>query len=223
MRVWITKTQPPRPDGLSRLISWGYKPICSPLLHLATAQICPTPPARDVTDLIFTSQNAVRYFSQYSDHRNTRIIAVGEMTAACARDHGFTDIICLDGTAQHIIDYITALNDQSRSYYHGCGKDHRGDIVEHLNKAGIKAVRQILYQTYAPQVNRSVMAEYILLYSPKAAQILAQSPPQNRAHIISISAATDDALGEMPTLSRQTAASPNENSMFDLLPRAHQR
>lgn len=225
MRVWITKTQPPKLDRLERLKSWGYDPVWQPLLRHAPAETCPNPPSHTVSDLIFTSQNAVKYFAQYTDRRNFQIIAVGAATAQCARDHGFERVVSADGTARDIIHMITEFQDPSRAYYHGCGRDHRGDIVERLKEAGLDAERQILYETYAVNaetVKMPIMSDYIFLYSPKAARSLATQLRHDKkiglAHIISISAATNEALGDMSSLSRHVAAAPTEKSMLELLP-----
>ena len=89
--VLITRPEEEYADTASMVAALGYDPVPCPMLKIETV------PARfdDVTKfqaLIFTSAGALPPFCAQSDVRDIPVYAVGDVTAARARQAGFTDV-----------------------------------------------------------------------------------------------------------------------------------
>lgn len=215
--VWITRTEPLAERSAARFKDAGFYPIIAPLLVIAPPPVMPPIPPRGAA-LIFTSQNGLNAFCQMSQFRGHAVITVGDATAGAARKAGFTDVISASGTAQDVAALILQNSQTDRPYWHIAGRHVRGNIIEDLRAAGLQAERHIFYDSTPvdtlPDIEMSTV-DVAALYSPLAAQTFAALAPHlAQTATLSISPATDAALGALNTAPRLIAAAPNEESML---------
>lgn len=199
---------------------FGLACVISPLLNVMPSPDMPPQPAKDDV-LVFTSQNGLSWFCEFTKRRDWRVVSVGDATAAQAKSAGFTFVISAGGTSEDVTQVIKSNFPKNTSIVHCAGKHVRGSITQDLNAAGYKARRDLYYQSAPvsrlPNIDLSKLS-HIALYSPLAAQTLASLKPDLSAvTVLSISQATDAALGDIGCQSRRIAAAPNETAMLALL------
>ena len=219
-RIWITRTLPSVHRSAANFAQLGLACAVAPLLKVMPAPTMPPKPQWDDI-LIFTSQNGLNWFCEFTKRRDWRVVTVGDETAAQATKAGFDKVSSAGGTSRDVTALITSNFAKGSSFVHCAGKHVRGTITQDLQAAGYKARRDLYYQSSPisslPNIDLAKLS-YIALYSPLAAQTLAGFQP-NLAGItlLSISAATDAALGNIRCQSRRVAKAPTETAMLALL------
>ena len=219
-RIWITRTLPAAHRSAANFAQLGLACAVAPLLKVIPApNMPPQPEADDV--LIFTSQNGLNWFCEFTKRRDWRVVTVGDETAAQAAKAGFSQVSSAGGTSRDVTALITSHFAKGSSFVHCAGKHARGTITQDLQAAGYKARRDLYYQSSPisslPNIDLAKLS-YIALYSPLAAKTLAGFKP-NLAGItlLSISEATDAAMGDINCQSRRVAKAPTETAMLALL------
>lgn len=220
-KLWLTRSLPVAYDSAENWAKAGCACAVSPLLTVAPPADPPPPPERG-TALVFTSRNGVRFFIEYSARRTHDVITVGDATAQAARDAGFANVWSANGTSDDVTKLLMELTPKTTPIIHCAGQHVRGAITQDLLAAGYTARRDVYYRTepvdYLPNLDLSQLS-YIALYSPLAAKTLAAFHPDvSHLTTLSISAATDAALGPL-TCRRLIAEAPNEAAMIALLKR----
>jgi len=219
-RIWITRTLPGAHKSAANFAHLGLACAISPLLTLTPAPEMPPRPDKNAV-LIFTSQNGLHSFCEFTEFRHWQVVTVGDETAALARRLGFKTVRSASGTAVDVTGWIKANVPVSRPIVHCAGAHVRGNIVDNLRAAGYAVRRDIYYNSQPisklPQIDLMKL-HYIALYSPLAAKtLIGLKADLSTVTIISISAATDKALGHVECHSRLIAKSPNETAMLALL------
>ncbi len=227
MKVWITRAEPGAGETAKRLMHLGHEPLIAPLL-VVRPLVDASPDLTGIGALAFTSANGVRAFAELSSRRDLPVFAVGEATAAAARDARFTDVHAgpsdVAALAAEIVDRRTTLQG---AVLHAGAAEPAGDLAGALQASGV-AVRSVaLYQTVAaPPLSPALLAQLpgvqaVLLHSPKAARALASlSTPGldlNGAHLLGLSPACLTPLADLPAAGRQSAKAPNEADLLALL------
>lgn len=213
-KVWITRTEPGATQSADVWARAGATSMVAPLLQVTPASTPPRPGQKDI--LIFTSPNGVRSFAKFWPQKYWRAICVGDATAASARKVGFADIISVGGTGRDVTQYIRAHIDKSEVITHCAGKHVAGTIVEDLLADGFTSRRDLYYfsNPVAHLPHLSEEPDWVALYSPLAAKTLVRLRPDlSTLKIVSISPATDSALGTLQTRCRIWAEAPNEAAM----------
>jgi len=220
-KLWLTRSLPAAYKSAEAWAKKGCACAISPLLTIAPPKAAPPLPPKNAV-LIFTSSHGVSAFTDLSDSRAHTVITVGDATAATAHAAGFENVTSANGTSEDVTALALKTVPKSTSIIHASAEDVRGRIIEGLLAAGYNARRDIYYRServsaLPPRLNIKTLS-YIALYSPKAAETLAGfAPDLSGVTIISISAATDAALGDIKTQARLIAAAPNETAMLALL------
>ncbi len=218
--IWITRTLPGAHKSGANYASLGLACIISPLLALAPAAQMPPRPDKKAL-LIFTSQNGLNSFCDFTSSRDWPLVTVGDETAEQARTLGFKDVRSAAGTASDIIKLIKSNVPMSQPIIHCAGQHVRGNITKELGAAGYSIRRDIYYETHPvlklPNLDVTKL-NYIALYSPLAAKTLrVLTSDLSTVTTLSISEATDEALGNLKCQSRLVAKSPDETAMLALL------
>ncbi len=155
-----------------------------------------------VDGLIFTSEAAVRVFSDLTDARALPAWCVGDRTAEAANSVGLL-ARSAQGNADRLVDAITADAPKGR-WLHLHGRDVRGDVSDRLQMAGIHAEAKEIYAQV--DIDNSARIQALIegrrlviapLFSPRSAQRFADaigSAPPSRLAAVAISPATRDAL-----------------------------
>ncbi len=170
----------------------GFAAIVAPLFTVRAVDW--SPPATPPRAVLLTSANAARLGGAgLQTLSRLPLYAVGESTAAAARDAGFTRIAI--GTAG--IDAIVgqARRDGIDRLLHLAGREHRPP-----DDARVAIERRIVYASDAvtslPEAARAALPQAIaLLHSPRAAALFATLVDPGNISIVAISAAARDAAG----------------------------
>ena len=217
----MTRSRPGASFTAASLAAKGFDPVVQPLLGIEAVSPLPSLPAKDAV-LLVTSKNALRIFTGATDLRHWLVLTVGDGTAALARRSGFKAVTSAGGTSADLIALVQqSVTAKSTPLVHIAGQIVRGQICETLRAAGYNARRDIYYTSAPkklPEGFETSGIDYVLLYSPLAAQSLAsQSADIDDAVIICMSPETMLALGTTFSGKCRIAPAPNEASMFSLL------
>jgi len=137
----------------------------------------PLPPLDPFVGLIFTSENAVRVYSQMTDQRDLPAWCVGTRTQRRAEEAGL--VARAGGGDATSMTRVIVENGESGPFLHLHGHHTRGDIVGTLNKQGVAASGAEIYEQVAIAPNRELAAlaatRRIIapLFSPRSAGLLA--------------------------------------------------
>ena len=147
MRIAVTRAEPDASRTASRIDARGGQGVLAPLLTIG-----PDPNLnRDLTGvqaLIFTSANGVRAFGHPS--RDVRVLAVGDATAAAAKELQFNEVVSADGDSAALIQLARdTLDAQAGRIVHVSGAHIAGDVAAALQAAGFAAERRIGYEARA--------------------------------------------------------------------------
>jgi uroporphyrinogen-III synthase len=181
VRVLVTRPRPAATALAAELASLGHDALLEPLLTI-TAE--PDARARLAIALdgaqavLFTSINGVEAFSAASERRDLRAFAVGDGTAASARQAGFAETESAHADVEALATLVAAKLDPSAgALVHAGGRAVAGDLAARLARVGF-TVRQVpLYNALpagalsAPTVNavRAGEIDAALFFSPRTA------------------------------------------------------
>ena len=218
--IWITRTLPAAHKSAQAFAHLGLAAAIAPLLLVSPPEDMPAMPPQEAL-LIFTSANGLSAFCELTDERHWPVVTVGAETAVQARKAGFENVSSADGTSDDVTALVKASASLSTPIIHCAGVHVRGSITQDLRAAGYQARRDLYYRSAPvetlPKIDLSKL-NYLALYSPLTAKTLASFKLNlSTVTILSISAATDAALGDLKAQSRLIAKAPNEAAMLDLL------
>lgn len=220
--VWITRTAPAAFKSAENWAKEGYAAAVAPLLDITKPRVMPTLPPRDAV-VIFTSGNGAKAFADMTLLRHWPVVTPGWQTKRIAHDLGFRTVTSAQGTSEDVLKVILKDFEVERPIHHCAGNHVRGQITETLIDKGYRAQRDLYYQSSPvktlPKINTSQL-DFVALYSPLAAKTLAEfSPDLTEVTVLSISKATDEALGEMICKARYIAEAPTEAALLEAVPK----
>jgi uroporphyrinogen-III synthase len=181
VRVLITRPRPAAAALAARLAKLGHEPLLEPLLTIA-----PEPDARarlaialeGAQAVLFTSLNGVDALAASTERRDLRAFAVGDGTAAAARQAGFAEVESAHADAEALARLVTAkLVPSDGALVHAAGRAVAGDLAGRLARAGF-TVRQVpLYRAIpadalspsAVEAFRAGAINAALFFSPRTA------------------------------------------------------
>jgi len=228
-RVLVTRPEPGASRTAERLRRAGCEPVVVPL-----TEIVPLPhgiPAGAFGAAAASSANALRH----ADPAVVRLLsakplfAVGDETAAAAREAGFADVRTSNGSATDLVRAVASGADRFLPVAYLCGRVRLDSFEAGLGAEGIGVVAIETYDTLARTPSPQELADLdgapvtaALVYSAKAAEALAGLVAPRAGAIfrdatfIAISPRVAERLG---ALSQRvvSAAAPDEDAMFELL------
>lgn len=228
LKIWITRAEPGASATAARVRARGHAPVVEPLLHVE-----PLPVdwinLDGVGALAFTSGNAVRAFAAVSPERTLRVFAVGQTTAAEARQAGFRSVLSSDGDVNLLADRIAtrAIELRGKSVLHPGAAEPAGDLVGELEKAGIMARALPLYDTTPVEPDAAFLdtlgeLDAVLVHSPKAGKALAallRKHPAPKLRAFCLSPAVARPLARAKLAGRAAAELPTEDALLNLIDR----
>ena len=181
-RALITRPQEDSADLAIALARRGIAPILAPMMRIEYASADIETEIAPAQAILFTSRNGVRAFSRVSPRRDIAVFAVGDSTAALARDNGFVNVESANGDnadlARLVIDRLVPSDGM---LFHAAGATIAGDLSGALDKAGFRTVRRTLYNAKAVDrladaatAMRNGELDYVLFFSPRTARIFVE-------------------------------------------------
>lgn len=171
LKVAITRAAPENARTAERVRALGHDPILAPLIFIE-----PDPdfdPALDgVQALLFTSINGVRGFAAASAERSVRVLAVGDATAAHAREAGFAQVQSADGDVAALAHLAqTKLDPRQGALLHVSGEDIAGALLSTLRAVGFQIERRVAYEAHLaqklPEPLKRADIDVVLFHSPR--------------------------------------------------------
>ena len=195
----VLRPEPGAAATAARARELGLEVILAPLFAIRTIAPDLSTASAPPDALLLTSANAARSMGELSAPNafaHLPIYAVGDATAAAARQAGFAHVIAGSGDAAAIVAQAAA--DGVRRLLHLAGRDHRAVLHPALT-----IDRAIVYAAdpvrFLPPHARAALAwpAVALVHSPRAAQHLAELVPDRERHAIAaISRAAAEAAGQ---------------------------
>jgi len=179
VRILVTRPEPDNARTAAALRARGHTPLPAPLLRIepVAAEIGPGPFAA----ALVTSANAVRALATHP--ARTRVMAlpafaVGEATAAAAREAGFASVEAADGDAASLVRLVRArFGATAAPLLYLAGADRAADLGTALARDGIAVTLAVIYrallQPFAAGVRAELVAgriEAVLHYSRRSAR-----------------------------------------------------
>jgi uroporphyrinogen-III synthase len=242
MAILVTRPHPDNEATAANLRARGYDVMLAPLLKFEPVAF------HDENDetyaaVIVTSANAIRAIAQQLPELRLSklpLFAVGEHTAATARDAGFTEVIAAGGDAAALRDRVLqsardkVLKKKSTLLYLA-GADLSRDLAGELGAEGFSVVTQTTYRmTPVKHLPRAVCdgfaahgIEAVLHYSRRSARAFVDAARFEGVEISALaipqcclSESVAGALREAAASQVAVAASPDENALFRAMERA---
>ena len=231
----VTRPRAEAAELAGALAARGIAAIIEPLLdiHYLSA---PAPDLAGVQAILCTSANGVRALARLTGERAVPLFAVGETSAARARDEGFLRVESAGGTVGDLARLARELLCPAAGpLLHVAGSVAAGDLSGELRDHGFAVERAVLYEARpAPSLSAACLrafdagsVDFALFFSPRTAAIFARLA--ERAGIaaalaavaaISLSGAADASLDGLPFRERLVAERPDQPGLLAALDRA---
>jgi uroporphyrinogen-III synthase len=229
-RVLITRPREDAEPLARRLSALGAEPVIEPLIAIHRETDAPLDLA-DAAAVALTSANGARTLAAVSFRRDVPVFAVGEATAAAARDAGFGDVRSAAGDVNALATLImNTLAPAAGWVVHVSGADAAGDLAGRLQEAGFRARRVVLYRAMASErlseatrtLLRSGSLAMVLFFSPRTATTFVRlanrdelGPACRSAAAVCLSGAVADAVRVLPWREVRVARVPDQDSLLD--------
>jgi len=219
-KIWITRTAPAAFKSADLWVKEGFATEVAPVLEVSKPREQPDLPVRDGV-IIFTSGNAAKAFADMTLLRHWPVVTPGYQTQRISHGLGVRTVTSANGTSEDVTKLVMEKYTTARPIFHCSGNHVRGSITEDLAAVGYRVRRDVYYLStpvaQMPNIRPEQM-DYVALYSPLAAKILAGfTPDLTGATLLCLSPAVEEALGDLPCKARLIAESPNELSLIDTL------
>jgi len=147
MKVLVTR---PREDAaalVAALTVRGHEVMLEPLLTIVPRGAVDWPAGHEVAQaLLVTSANGARAFAGLDQRRDLPVFAVGDASAAVARDLGFGDVVSAAGDVADLAALVAArLDPADGPLLHPAAGLLAGDLQTTLSAAGFTLLRAVLY------------------------------------------------------------------------------
>jgi uroporphyrinogen-III synthase len=242
MAILVTRPHPDNEATAAALRTLGYDVLLAPLLKFEPV------PFRDEREAVYnavlvTSANAIRAIApQLRELKllDLPVFAVGEHTAAAARDAGFVTVIVAGGDAASLRDTVRQsargkVLKKKGTLLYLAGADLSRDLAGELGAQGFDVVTQTTYRmtpvTHLPRNVRDGFAAHgiqaVLHYSRRSARAFLEAARSEGVEISALaipqcclSENVAAVLREAGASQVAVAASADENALFSTLERA---
>ncbi|GLH76952.1 uroporphyrinogen III methyltransferase [Bradyrhizobium sp. SSBR45G] len=239
MAVLVTRPAPDNERTATALRARGFDVLLAPMLRFEPVAL-PADIGHDVAAVIVTSSNALRAIAPQlkgSALLGLPLFAVGDQTAAAARDAGFRQVVSAAGDATALRNLIanSAVIDAKATLLYLAGADISRDLASELTARGFDVITQTVYRM-APvaALPRAICEAFaanriqaVLHYSRRSAAAFVAAIQADGVEISALavphgclSANVAEVLREAGATQVTIAAHPDENDMLEGLARA---
>jgi uroporphyrinogen-III synthase len=234
MRALVTRPRAEAEALATLLAKRGIEAVIEPLMKVAHDSEA-LPDLAGVQAILCTSANGVRALALAGDERGVPVFAVGDATAARARAEGFHHVESAGGDVEDLAYLVRQrLAPQAGKLLHVAGSVVAGDLGGALGDAGFTVERVALYEAEAVAALTPATAQLVadggfdfaLFFSPRTAAIFARlveagdlAAGLRPTIAVSISAAADAVLVDLPFRERLIAHPPTQAALLELIDR----
>jgi uroporphyrinogen-III synthase len=234
MKVLVTRAEGNAEKLATRLAERGHESIIETLMTIrfqpeAARSIAPF--LDGVQAVLFTSANGVRAFADATPLRDFRAFAVGDATAAAAREAGFADVTSAGGAVEDLAKLVIGrIKPKDGAVFHAAARVTAGDLQGLLEAAGFSVRRAALYEAVESKrlsdaTRQAIVGHEIhaaLFFSPRNAATfvrLAAGLEEGCQHMVAValSSAVAEKLAPLPWRRVEVAAAPNESALLAAL------
>ena len=189
--VVVLRPEPGASETLGRARELGLDAVAIPLFDIEPVEWTP-PDAQAFDGLLLTSANAVRHAGDGLRHlRGMPVYAVGQATAAAARDAGFG----LAATGDAGVDRLLGSIDPDLRLLHLCGEDRQAPSSDGPPITAVPVYRARVRAD--ADLTAAAQGAVIMIHSPRAGRHLAELVEQRASiAIVAISDSAAAAAGE---------------------------
>lgn len=182
MKLLVTRPAADSAELAALLEADGHAVVIDPMLEVRPLD-AEVPPLDAVKALLFTSANGVRAFAAKSERRDLDVYAVGDRTAAAARQAGFLQVASAEGDVAALARLVeTDRKPEEGALLHVSGAVRAGNLAETLGAKGYTVQHAALYEAVpATALNDAATAaldegslDGVLLFSPRTAKQFVQ-------------------------------------------------
>lgn len=206
MRLLLLRPEPGASETAARARAIGLAPVVDPLFEIRPVASAPVDPAL-YEAVLLTSANGARHVPPAL--AALPCFAVGESSAAAAREAGFADVRTgpLDGAAAAAAMAAAGV----RNAVHPCGRDHLPVAAE-----GVEIDRLVVYSAEPVEHGPIRGPAVAMIHSARAGARFAElAEERSEIALAAISAAAADASGEGWAL-KAVAARPRDQALLEL-------
>ncbi len=230
LRALVTRPRAEAAELAAALAGRGIEAVIEPLIEIKTLDL-PAPSLAGVQAVLCTSANGVRALAAAVAERAIPVFAVGDATAAQAREKGFQRVESAHGDVGELARLVRRrLDPAGGRLLHVAGTTVAGDLAGELRDAGFTVERAVMYEAQAAAAldpaTVAALAEggidLALFFSPRTATIFARlaiaagiADRLGRVTALSISPAADAALVPLSFRERIVAAAPTQAALLD--------
>ncbi len=234
LQALVTRPREEAAALAAALAARGIAAVIEPLIEIGFRDEG-MPDLAGVQAVLCTSANGVRALARATVERDLPLLAVGNATGARACAAGFISVASAGGDAADLVRLASQnLRPQDGRLLHISGDTVAGDLAAGLHAHGFAVDRLVLYDARpvsalslgATQALASGAIDFALFFSPRTAAIfVGLATDAGLGHscsaltAVSISAAADAALAELPWRQRRIAPRPNQAALLEALDR----
>jgi uroporphyrinogen-III synthase len=230
LRALVTRPRAEAAELAAALAVRGIEAVIEPLIEIKTLDL-PAPSLVGVQAMLCTSANGVRALAAAVTERGIPIFAVGDATAAQAREEGFQQVESAHGDVGELARLVRRrLNPTDGRLLHVAGTAVAGDLAGELRDARFAVERAVMYEAQAatalaPATTAGLTdggIDLALFFSPRTSAIFARlaiaagiAGRLGRVAALSISPAADAGLVRLAFRERFVAAAPTQAALLD--------
>lgn len=227
-RALVTRPRAEATELAGLLARRGIEAVIEPLMEIAAGTMA-LPDLAGAQAILCTSANGVRALAEATSERRLPLFAVGDRTAARARAEGFRHVESAGGDVEDLAYLVRRrLKPEDGKLVHVAGSAVAGDLAAALD--GFAIDRATLYEAQAATALTPATARLIaeggiglaLFFSPRTAAIFVRlveaaeiAGGLHATIALSISAAADGLLADLPFRERLIAAAPTQAALLD--------
>jgi uroporphyrinogen-III synthase len=232
MRVLVTRPDPDASETASHLVARGHVALLAPLLKIEYVD-GDWLELEGTAAILATSANGVRALVRRTQRRDVLLFAVGQQTAALARESGFRAVKSADGDAAALSALVSrTLRPADGVLVHAAGAEAAGKLAHDLTSAGFDVRSLVLYHAKAatnlpPKARGAIESgslDAVLHFSYRSARVFREvvvaAGLQDACRallMVCISAATARSLEGFPCRELRIAAAPNQEALLACL------
>jgi uroporphyrinogen-III synthase len=223
VRLLVTRPEPDASETAARLRALDIDPVVAPLL-LAETLNTTLPPADGFAALAITSANALRALHDRGDIPRLRglpVYAVGDRSAATARDMGFAEVASARGNLDDLVRLLATAGIGGPVLY-PAARQQAGDLARALAPHGVMVITTAVYDMRPAEQLAADLGSIdgALFYSRRTAETFVKLAPAGAARgapgMLCLSEAVAEPLLAAHFVRVSLADHPSEEAMMSL-------